>query len=318
VILFTDQEFNEGEFYSFQTIAALPDPPVWTTPIGQAYRLSATANAPTMEKASISFGYLQREVPDGEERWLKIYYYTGTNWEALPTVLSQETNTASAPVRGPGIYALMSSIEVPLRNAGWNFVRYPIAGERLVSAALAGLQARLGAEARIIVYRDNGTDTTSRWSLYATGVPSYVNSLASLAFDQDYYVWVPSRTVLPLHGSAGLASAITQPPATFYGTVQPFADQAVVTAGMAVTARVGSTVCGHSQTQEVNGKIVYVISVEAEGTQSGCGTNGQLVTFEFAGQPAAGAALWDDSLVQEANLSVGSIRLRVFLPLCAR
>ncbi len=56
-----------------------PQPAAWATLVGQAYRLAATANAPSLAGTSLSFSYLGSEVPPGEEQWLKLYF-----WDGLP------------------------------------------------------------------------------------------------------------------------------------------------------------------------------------------------------------------------------------------
>ena len=55
-------------------------PPPWATLVGQAYRLSATADAPTLAGTSLSFNYLGSEVPPGEENWLKLYFWNNPEW----------------------------------------------------------------------------------------------------------------------------------------------------------------------------------------------------------------------------------------------
>ena len=55
-------------------------PPPWATLVGQAYRLSATADAPSLAGTSLSFSYLGSEVPPGEEEWLKLYFRNNPEW----------------------------------------------------------------------------------------------------------------------------------------------------------------------------------------------------------------------------------------------
>jgi hypothetical protein len=62
-----DLDFAEGQFYALQSTRVI-EPPEWATPVGQAYRLTATDNAPPLQSnASLSLAYLSSDVVAGEE-----------------------------------------------------------------------------------------------------------------------------------------------------------------------------------------------------------------------------------------------------------
>ena len=98
VILFMNEESTgEDWFYTLQALPAPPQPPPWATVVGQAYRLSASQDAPDLTGASISVSYLGSEAPPGEEAWLRLYFWDGapgsrwtrsstpiTTWPRLP------------------------------------------------------------------------------------------------------------------------------------------------------------------------------------------------------------------------------------------
>jgi len=46
VTLFGELDFPLGEFYALQTVTQLPQPPAWTTVVGQGYRLLKSDGAP--------------------------------------------------------------------------------------------------------------------------------------------------------------------------------------------------------------------------------------------------------------------------------
>ncbi len=46
---------------------------------------------------------------------------------------------ASTPTQGPGVYALMSSIEITIDGPGWNLFAYPVAANRPVTDALISI-----------------------------------------------------------------------------------------------------------------------------------------------------------------------------------
>jgi len=321
VILFGDDlTFPENSFYALQAASSLPSPPSWTTLVGQAYRITATANAPDLRGRSISFNYLGSEVPPGEEPGLLIYFWGGASWQRLPTTLDSYHNSASAPVPGPGLYALMSSVAVPLYNAGWNLFPYPVQATRPVTEALASIDGYYTT-----VYSYVGTDTTDPWKVYDVDAPTWVDDLHTLEYGRAYWIRATEPiTVLLKGGTAPTMAAqattagIPIPPATYYGEVQAGAGFTPA-AGMQVYVWVNDTLCGQAQTRAIGGQIVYVVDVPADdgGASAGCGVPGRVVRFQIETQHMATTAVWSNDRPQALALSPDP-QSRLYLPLIAR
>ena len=316
VILFGDLEFDEGEFITLQAATVVPEPLPWATVVGQAYRLSASPEAPDLTGTSISFMYLGSEVPPGEESYLKLYYWDGASWQQLPTELDLYHNNASARIVGPGLYALMSSIEIPLYGPGWNNFAYPVGATRPVTDALLSIDGSYG-----IVYGYDPTDLVDPWRVYGVGVPAYVNSLEALEFGHGYWISMTESITLMLQGVADLYRSsleetwmlnMASPPTTYYGQVHG-TEGFVPTAGIPVIARIEGAVCGRGETLEVDGKIVYRIHVLANGFDdaAGCGLPGREVTFEVGSLPMVTTATWDNRRLWQVPLRAGR---QIFLP----
>jgi hypothetical protein len=316
VMLFgEDLTFEEGEFFTLQAATTLPSPPPWTTVVGQAYRLSASPNAPDLSGTSISFGYLGGEVPPGEEEWLKVYFWDGDVWRPLSTWLDTYHNVASAPTQGAGLYALMSSIEIPLHGPGWNNFAYPVQRTRPVTDALLSISGYYTT-----VYGYDVTDETDPWKVYDVTVPEWVNDLHELEFGQGYWINVSEAVTLFLKGSAAsifqriqwvvqaAVNHLQSPPATYYGWVLPSPDFTPLP-GMTVTAWIDGNLCGQSQTLEVDGRVAYSVNVFADGPggAAGCGVLGLAVMFQIGSRTMTPSAVWDDSRVWKLSLSSGYI-----------
>ena len=114
VLLYADFTATEG-FYTLQKATRLPDPLPWATVVGAGYHVLQTPNAvPLTGTASINFRYRRQDVPAGEEDFLALYHWTGSAWTKLPTLRHPAYNEVTAPAQGPGLYVLMSSLEIPL------------------------------------------------------------------------------------------------------------------------------------------------------------------------------------------------------------
>ena len=239
---------------------------MWATVVGQAYRLSASANAPDLSGTSISFGYLGSVVPAGEEAWLRVYIWDGLSWKQLDTRLDPYQNMTAAPVQGPGLYALMPSIEIPLHGPGWNLFAYPVQDTRVVAEALLSISGSCTT-----VYGYEPADEVDPWKVYDVTVPDWVNDLSVLQFGRGYWIKVSEAISSLLKGataSLGVAAAGPHsPPSTYYGAVLA-GPELTPGAGTTVTARVNGNLCGQGVTLEVHGQIVYTINVLAEGPGS--------------------------------------------------
>jgi uncharacterized repeat protein (TIGR01451 family) len=312
VMLFgEDLTFEEGEFFTLQAATTLPSPLLWATVVGQAYRLSASPNAPDLSGTSISFGYLGSEVTPGEEEWLRVYYWDGGGWEPLPTELDAYHNMAAAPTQDPGLYALMSSIEIPLHGPGWDIFPYLVQGARPVTEALQSLEGYYST-----VYGYHPQDTTDPWKVYDVGVPDWVNDLIVLEFGEGYWISVTEQITLYLTGGGYVTSnsnhkvitkaavSLPMPPATYYGNVLPGPgfEPAI---GMPVTAWVGDQLCGQGQVLEVDGQLVYSVNVfpDGPGGRTGCGTPDQRITFRVNSQAVVPTTVWNNDRVWKLALS---------------
>jgi hypothetical protein len=267
--------------------------------------------------------YVGGDVPPGEEHLLRLYYWEHDQascqpqpapcWRKLPTHLDTYHNTAVAPTQGEGLYALMSSLEIPLHGPGWDMFAYPVQGTRAITEALQSIQGYFAT-----VYGYDATDEADPWKVYdVTGIPDWVNDLHNLEFSEGYWISVTQAITLNLKGTSDLALAraggLSSPPSTYYGRVLTGPGSAP-TAGRTVTAWIDDRLCGQGQTLEVDGQIVYSVNVfaDAPGGNAGCGTPGQWVRFEVGAQAMATVARWDNSRVHELALSSG---FRVYLPL---
>jgi len=109
-----DIVFDEGQFYTVQDMASLPQLPRGKTAIGQGYNLFATSDAPVLT-GSISFQYLGNDVlvEGAAEDHLTIHHWDGSRWQALNTYRDSYYNFASAASQGVGVYALLAGVTEP-------------------------------------------------------------------------------------------------------------------------------------------------------------------------------------------------------------
>jgi hypothetical protein len=303
VILFGEHlSFAPGTFFSIQTVMNLPDLPPWATAAGQGYRLSASAGAPDFSGTSLSFSYLGRDVQAGEEGWLTVYYRnesaTGCQQQPASCWLPLETtarntrhNIISVPTQGPGLYALMSSIEISL-TTGVNVVAYPIHTSRTVQDALRSIE---GLYTLVQAY-DRQTD-----SWYTLGPDD------KLEFGKGYKITVTRDIVWRLRGDDARATATAggdaAGPVIFAGPVLG-APGFTPAPGLAVIARVNGNACGQGGTLADGDQVVYVVFVAAEAAgPPGCGAPGRTVTFEIGPRRMASTAIWDNSRVRDLTLN---------------
>jgi hypothetical protein len=311
IILFGENlDFKDGEFYTLQAATTVPSPPPWATVVGQAFWLATSANAPDLTGTSLSFNYLGTEVPASEENWLQVYYWEGTVWSKLPTQLDTYHNIASAPTQSEGLYALMSTIEIPLHGPGWDTFAYPVPGTRATGEALEPIEGYFS-----VVYGYVQTDGKDPWKVYGEHAPDWVNELKNLRFGQAYWIHMTESITLPLKGGVTANGAsLPIPPTTFYGAVTS-GETFTPSVGLTVTAWIDNHLCGESQMMEIEDQIAYVMDVLADdfGARAGCGAAGRWVHFKIGDEYMAPAVLWDNSQVQEVPLH--SMPRRFYLPL---
>jgi hypothetical protein len=111
--------FNKGDLYTIQSVAAYPDPPSNTAPVGLVYSLIASTGA-QMITGSVSFQYLGIDalslgITEADEQGLMVYHCCDTEgkWIQLSTVINIGYNLASAPSRGQGLYAMLAKVMPP-------------------------------------------------------------------------------------------------------------------------------------------------------------------------------------------------------------
>lgn len=314
VIIYSDKlVFPENTFFTVQTATRVPAPPIGRSIVGQGYWLSVSANAPDLSQASLNIGYLDREVPAGEEESIRVYYWNGSTWTALATVRDTIRNEASAKMPGPGLYTLMTSVEIPLVGSAWNLIAYP---RQEISAVAVALRSVDGAYSMVYSYEPE--DAADPWKAFAPNAPAWVNDLQSLRYGRGYWIYATaSRPIFFPRPPAQQATAQTAtnsptPPATYYSTLSSNG-QFVPRAGMLVEARIGPVVCGRARTRLVEGRIVVVLQVNAEDASgaSGCGREGQTVSVSVEGTALTTAAPWVNHRAQELLFGPGVVRVRL-------
>jgi hypothetical protein len=293
--------FGETGISALQSLTNLPNLPAWFTVVGQGYRVTQDADFSESISRTISFDYLQRDVPAGYEFTLRIYYSPdGRSWQQLPTELDPNENLAVAvmPAEGAGIYALISTIEIPAVTTGWNLFGYPVQETRSPSRVFASIE---GSYTSVYFYEP----TTSRWRLYDNTVvnehteyASLVNDLAELEFSQSYWLYATEPITLYVgvpnnDDTLYRESSFGPPPATFYGPISP-TESFTPTVGMPITASINGEVCGQSTVDELNGQLIYKIQVAAD-TSNGCGVDDATITFKVGNWVMTHNHSWDNS-----------------------
>ena len=303
--------FAVGEFMLLQSATTLPPLPTWATLVGQAYQLTPSPDTPDLSAASLSIRYLSSEVPAGEEDGITVYYVAdgSSTWQALPTTLNRYHNLAAAPYAGPGRYALMSSIRIPLRSLGWNNIGYPVQATRPIRDGLAAI-----AGSYDLAYTYLLTDTRDPWKLYAPNAEPWVSNLFTLEFGQGYWLHITNThgLTLEVRGSSQVQVVTTlppAPPATVYG-------QVALPIGARVEARIGATVCGVGSTRDIGqqrvGFVVDVFADDGDGGR-GCGQRDRMVTL-YANQQVIGQFGWNNQRLADLN----RVTYRVLLPVTGR
>jgi hypothetical protein len=252
--------------------------------------------------------YVGSEVSSEMEPWLRLYFWDGGTWQQLPTELDSDHNTASCPVQGPGLYALMASVEVPLYGPGWNLVSYPIQDIRPVTQALLSISGYYTT-----VYGFDAAGET--WHMYDVTADPYANTLDVLEYAHGYWINASDRITLYLQGASTIGPLETvtlqSPPSTFYGPVMGDADFTPAP-GTAVSAWIDGNLCGRGETLEAAGQVVYCVHVSGG---AGCGVTGRTVSFQVGSQTMSTTGTWDNRQVWKLPLEVGQ---RIYLPLIIR
>jgi len=310
VTLFGDEvDIEPGEFYILQPATTLPNPPLWSTIIGQAYRLTASPGARDLKGASLTINYLGREISADKEQLLRVYFWDGEEWQTLPTVLDTEHNIAYAAAQGLGLYVLMYSIDLPLEGPGWNPLRYPLQESRPLTVALSSIN---GLYNTVYGYKATEADRWQRWQVYAAApAPIWTNTLHELAFGPLYWINITATHSITIkfpdrgvNTVTGAEANLLLPPATYYGEIVPTAGF-TPTIGLPLRAWIGANLCGEAVTRAEAGQIVYAVTIYAAGAPEApnCGAPGQTIYFTIAGQAMLPQPAWDNSQVWELPLT---------------
>ena len=317
-ILFTNGvSFAEGQFVLLQAATHPLAPPPGRAFVGSAYWLTTSPAAPNLSKASINISYLSRDIPDGGERGIRIYYWDGKPgdaWTPLETTLDQVRNEASALLSGPGVYALLSGIAIPLTGPGWNLIAYSSPISQSLPAALQSI----GSSYKI-VYGYEPTDSLNPWRVYSPDAPTWVNDLTALEPGHGYWLYATESVTLYLDYEPPLPRVAVQsqttlpdPPAAFYGYVSA-SPEAAETAGVPITARIGNVVCAQTKSRIIQQRAVFTLKVPADDRgAAGCGQLGDIVTFDVGSRRRQ--TTWDNRRVQ---LVAADLR-QVFLAIVRR
>lgn len=295
-----DDRYSQEWFLTVQASSATPPP--WATLVGKAYRVAASGAAPDLTAMSIAFSYLGSDVPPGEEPWLRVYYLEGTTWRQLATRLDTTNNMATARVHDPasGVYALMSSIEIPFDYPGWNMFGYPILTTRPVTEALISIS---GYYTTVQGWDPGQPDPYQRWRTYDTGFPRPLTTLDVLEFGQGYWINLTQAVVLRLKGADQVLESspeLRMPPATYFGRLAAGMGF-TPTVGMTVTAWIDGRLCGLSHAQDVNGQLMVAVNVFANGSgaAAGCGMPGSAVDFRAGETRVTPGVTWDNSQTRQ-------------------
>ncbi|MGB0383849.1 MAG: FG-GAP repeat domain-containing protein [Ardenticatenaceae bacterium] len=313
----TIDPFGETGTSALQALTTLPNLPAWLTPVGQGYQVSLLDS--TILRRTISFDYLQRDVPPGYEQTLSIYHlpHGGQSWQRLATDLDSEENQAASlmPLDAAGIYALFSTVEIALPTAGWNHFGYPVQATLPVTEALLSISGHYTT-----VYHYDGS-ASPQWTVYDVTAPAYVNDLQELSYAQAYWINTSQPITLSLYvGTAEeerhALNPSFAPPATYYGLIEPdlIEGELPADAGAVVTAWIDGQLCGQGKTQlePSTGQMVYTVHVWSEAQKAACGAAGRRISFQIGSQQLATTARWHNSQLWELPLERS---FKLYLPL---
>ena len=337
---------SDGQVLLYQPLAtAEPDPgvtvlqpathiptiPRWATLVGQAYHVS-TSPGVNLDDTFISFAYLGGEVPPGEEPWLSVYHFSPDEdaWHPLTTTVAVANNTASARLKGSGLYALLSSSRIELKGASWNVFGYPVPGTRAaITETLQSVTDRYS-----VVYEYDPDRPADPWRVYAPGLPTGISDLTQMTYGRGYFIHITDQNTVTLRfrgvspfgeeaqaatGAAyDAASALAppgallssvpmmpKPPMLVYGRIQPGAGVAP-TPGMPVMAWIAGQACGTGQTFAglQQGEVWYQVKVKAADEEhSKCGTPDRVITFTLDALTLAPTVAWSNTVAQEVALT---------------
>ena len=171
VVIYNNKGFFEDNgIIGLQALPEPPDLPDWFIPVGQAYHI--TSDQMMTDTRIISFSYLQRNVPDGYENSLSIYFLPDACLQTTPNCVPTrqpvastqrfvENRVAAPLVTHPvhktavtGTYAVLSTIPLPPLQPGWNLFAYPLIVSRPVTEVLGAIDGQYDAIFAITIEED--------------------------------------------------------------------------------------------------------------------------------------------------------------------
>ncbi len=181
--------FEDNGVATLQVLGTVPgldsETQTWLQPVGQAYEV--ILNPEVTDERFIAFNYLQRDVPEGYEHTLNVYFLPdgGDSWERLNTQRFTENMVVADLQSRNGVYAIMSTIEMPFLSPGWNQFVYPLPDPRPITDALRSING-----AYTVVYKSDLPG-----SIPGTTTETNVDKLE---FGTAYWIWVEGdETVVP-------------------------------------------------------------------------------------------------------------------------
>ncbi len=186
VIYSKDGLFEDNGIETLQILDRIPeiDTHPWLVPVGQSYAVHL--NPDVDDERIITLTYLQRDVPDGYEHALDIYFLPkGTsNWQQLDTKRYVENLVVANLEDVDGTYAVMSSVTMPTLLPGWNTFSYPLPDSRPVTRTLASISGTYST-----VYQ--GDLGIQPQDILATNVTHF-------EFGNVYWIWIDgNKAVIP-------------------------------------------------------------------------------------------------------------------------
>ncbi len=146
VVVYSTQGFFEDngvETLQIRSVVPELDTHPWLVPVGQAYQV--TLDPEVQDERIIGLTYLQRDVPEGYEHTLAVYFLPDgeTTWRRLATDPYVENLVVAKVQPVDGTYAVMSSVQMPALNPGRNLFTYPLSEPQAVGSALSSIAGQV-------------------------------------------------------------------------------------------------------------------------------------------------------------------------------
>jgi hypothetical protein len=276
--------FGETSTTSLEALVRIKGLPDWLTPVGQAYRFISGRD---IERA-IAFNYLQRDVPEGYEYTLKIYYSPDGlegSWVRLDTILDRGENLAIAPVQTSGLYVLAATVDLELPGTGWQLFSYPMPDARPIVEALQSISGRYAT-----VYSFDG-QSDDPWKVFYPQAEAWVSNLSELEFGRGYWIFVdhpvtihfsiPITPTLFTPPEAPFVASTLAPPAIVYGNL-PGSLVSASTTRLTIGAFVYGQKCGEVVVRRGPDGFNYRVAVAASSeAQPSCGAPGRSIVLRI-------------------------------------